>query len=137
MEPSVKEITSTTLMFVTKLIDSDMKVLDQRHTCLLHCLPKRTNHFQSRKWLNRLQKVVVEKQVPRKPLAQFTSPPSQWGFNSKAVSEARLLTDLPLLNAALMNSSKVHETPLVRGFLICYFKCNFLTAVSCHFHKKM
>ena len=56
MGPSDKWIKSIMSMFVTKSIDLDMKALDQRHTYPLHCLPKSTNHFQYRKWRNRLQK---------------------------------------------------------------------------------
>ena len=89
------------------------KALDQRHTYPLHCLPKSTNHFQYRKWRNRLQKVVEKQVLPIFPV-QYTSLLSQWGYNNKATSEVHLLTDLPLLNAVRMNSSRERAIPLVR-----------------------
>ena len=119
MGPSDKWITSIMSMFATKSIDLDMKALDQRHTYPLHCLPKSTNHFQYRKWRNRLQKVVEKQVLPIFPV-QYTSLLSQWGYNNKAISEAHLLTDLPLLNAALMNSSREHAIPLVGWFPLCH-----------------
>ena len=77
MGPSDKWITSIMSMFATKSIDLDMKALDQRHTYPLHCLPKSTNHFQYRKWRNRLQKVVEKQVLPIFPV-QYTSLLSQW-----------------------------------------------------------